>query len=77
MYSIVEKREKLCLKFSHPALLLLLFAGLYLAGIRKTEDLGLKNYVIEVKILMRKITPNTPLLQSLDYLNCKQIKIHR
>lgn len=77
MYSIVEKREKLYLKFSHPALLLLLFAGLYLAGIRKTEDLGLKNYVIEVKILMRKITPNTPLLQSLDYLNCKQIKIHR
>lgn len=59
MYFIVEKREKLYLKFSHPALLLLLFAGLYLAGIRKTEDLGLKNYVIEVKILMRKITPNT------------------
>lgn len=55
MYSIVEKREKLYLKFSHPALLLLLFAGLYLAGIRKTEDLGLENYVIEVKILMRKI----------------------
>lgn len=55
MYSIVEKREKLYLKCSHPALLLLLFAGLDLAGIRKTEDLGLENYVIEVKILMRKI----------------------